>query len=212
MKSRSIFLTSDGLSQTSKAVFLEQIGKKADSIKVMVVPTAGILSDGAREGLAVCLSELMAMGIRYENITVYNLELVISKGYVRTYSAHISEIPSIARLVTADELASYDAIVISGGDASFLTAEMNRTGFATEVKKAVDEGLVYVGISAGSMFGAGSFENGLQLIKNAILPHWNNEIITILPNDDAEIRLSDGQVIYISGDRVELLTLPESVN
>ncbi|MBE5856979.1 MAG: peptidase [Lachnospiraceae bacterium] len=205
MKNRSIFLTSDGLSQASKAVFLEHIGKKTDSIKLMVVPTAGILSDSAREGLAVCLSELMAMGIRYENITVYNLELVISKGYVRTYSAYVSEISPIVRLVTADELATYDAIVISGGDASFLTAEMNRTGFATEVKKAVDEGLVYVGISAGSMFGAGSFENGLQLIKNAIIPHWNNEIITTLPNDDAEIRLSDGQVIYITGDRMELL-------
>jgi len=205
VKNRSIFLTSDGLSQASKAVFLEHIGKKTDSIKLMVVPTAGILSDSAREGLAVCLSELMAMGIRYENITVYNLELVISKGYVRTYSAYVSEISPIVRLVTADELATYDAIVISGGDASFLTAEMNRTGFATEVKKAVDEGLVYVGISAGSMFGAGSFENGLQLIKNAIIPHWNNEIITTLPNDDAEIRLSDGQVIYITGDRMELL-------
>ena len=205
MKNRSIFLTSDGLSQASKAVFLEHIGKKTDSIKLMVVPTAGILSDSAREGLAVCLSELMAMGIRYENITVYNLELVISKGYVRTYSAYVSEISPIVRLVTADELASYDAIVISGGDASFLTAEMNRTGFANEVKKAVDDGLVYVGISAGSMFGAGSFENGLQLIKNAIIPHWNNEIITTLPNDDAEIRLSDGQVIYITGDRMELL-------
>ncbi len=205
MKNRSIFLTSDGLSQASKDAFLEQIGKKADSIKLMVVPTAGILSDSAREGLAVCFSELMAMGIRHENITVYNLELVISKGYVRTYSAYVSEISPIVRLVTADELAPYDAIVISGGDASFLTAEMNRTGFATEVKKAVDEGLVYVGISAGSMFGAGSFENGLQLIKNAIIPHWNNEIITTLPNDDSEIRLSDGQVIYISGDRMELL-------
>ncbi len=205
MKNRSIFLTSDGLSQASKAVFLEHIGKKTDSIKLMVVPTAGILSDSAREGLAVCLSELMAMGIRYENITVYNLELVISKGYVRTYSAYVSEISPIVRLVTADELASYDAIVISGGDASFLTAEMNRTGFANEVKKAVDDGLVYVGISAGSMLAAGSFENGLHLIKNAVIPHWNNEIVTALPNDDAEIRLSDGQVIYIAGDRMELL-------
>jgi putative intracellular protease/amidase len=186
-------------------VFLEHIGKKTDSIKLMVVPTAGILSDSAREGLAVCLSELMAMGIRYENITVYNLELVISKGYVRTYSAYVSEISPIVRLVTADELASYDAIVISGGDASFLTAEMNRTGFANEVKKAVDDGLVYVGISAGSMLAAGSFENGLHLIKNAVIPHWNNEIVTALPNDDAEIRLSDGQVIYIAGDRMELL-------
>ncbi len=205
MKNRSIFLTSDGLSQASKAVFLEHIGKKTDSIKLMVVPTAGILSDSAREGLAVCLSELMAMGIRYENITVYNLELVISKGYVRTYSAYVSEISPLVRLVTADELASYDAIVISGGDASFLTAEMNRTGFANEVKKAVDDGLVYVGISAGSMLAAGSFENGLHLIKNAVIPHWNNEIVTALPNDDAEIRLSDGQVIYIAGDRMELL-------
>jgi peptidase E len=205
MKEKTVFLTSDGLSEKMKAMFFEHIGKESDTIKVMVVPTAGILSDGAREGLAVCLSGLMTMGIKYENITIYNLELVISRNYVRTYSAYLSDIPMIARLVTAEDLAFYDAVVISGGDAAFLTAEMNRTGFVSEVKKAVDDGLIYVGISAGSMFAAGSFEGGLRLIENPIIPHWNNKRMTVLPDDNAEIHLADGQAVYICGEKIELL-------
>ncbi|MCR5119680.1 MAG: peptidase E [Lachnospiraceae bacterium] len=205
MKKRSAFLTSDGLSEKMKAMFFERIGKEPDTIKVMVVPTAGILSDGAREGFAVCLSELMTMGIKYDNITIYNLESVISKNYVRTYSAYLSDIPMIARLVTAEDLASYDAVLISGGDVSFLTEEMNRTGFASELKKAVEDGLIYVGISAGSMVAAGTFEGGLGLIENPIIPHWRNKKMTVLPDDNAEIHLADGQAVYICGEKVELL-------
>ena len=82
---------------------------------------------------------------------------------------------------------------------------MNRTGVVSELRKAVEEGLIYVGISAGSRFAAGSFEAGLRLIENPIIPHWKNKKMTVLPDDDSEIRLADGQAVYISNKGMELL-------
>ncbi len=46
---------------------------------MLYIPTAGIETDGARESLAICFHELFLMGIQYENILVYNLELILSK-------------------------------------------------------------------------------------------------------------------------------------
>ena len=57
-----------------KKKFFDIIGKCPEDVKVLYIPTAGIETDGAREGFAVCFQELSSMGIRYENILVYNLE------------------------------------------------------------------------------------------------------------------------------------------
>ena len=199
MENKCLFLTSNGLSDKMKALFFQRVGKVSDTIKVLVVPTAGICS------FAVCLHELMSMGIKNENIMVYNLELILSKDYARTYSSYVARIPMIARLLTAEELKTFDAIFVSGGEGSVLCTEMNRTGFASELGKAIEEGLVYVGISAGSMFAAGTFENGLRLIENAIIPHWDGEQMLDFPDDNRDIHLKDGQAVYIHNDRIELL-------
>ena len=91
MNGRHLFLTSSGLSSDMKKMFFDIIGKRPEDVKVLCIPTAGIETDGAREGIAVCLHELSLMGIRYENILVYNLELVLSKDYKRTYSAYLKD-------------------------------------------------------------------------------------------------------------------------
>ena len=56
------------------------------------------------------------MGIRYENILVYNLELILSKDYQRTYSTCVTDPYMLTRLLTIEELQSFDAVVVSGGD------------------------------------------------------------------------------------------------
>ena len=55
------------------------------------------------------------------------------------------------------------------------------------------------------MVAAGTFEGGLGLIDNPIIPHWRNKKMTVLPDDNAEIHLADGQAVYICGEKVELL-------
>lgn len=204
MSRRNLFLTSSGLSTDMKKKFFDIIGKCPEDVKVLYIPTAGIETDGAREGITVCFHELSSMGIRYENIFVYNLELILSKDYQRTYSSYVTAPYMVARLLTIEELQSFDAVVVSGGDVAVLCREMVRTGFDITIEKAINNGFVYVGISAGSMYAAGNLEEGLHIINNPIIPHWNRTKITELPNRREAIRLVDGQAVYIEGDCISL--------
>ena len=205
MNGRHLFLTSSGLSSEMKKMFFDIIGKRPEDVKVLCVPTAGIETDGAREGITVCLHELSSMGIHYENILVYNLELLLSKDYRRTYSAYIKSPSLITRLLSVEEIGAFDAVFFSGGDSSVLCREMVRTGFDEVIAKAITNGLVYVGISAGSMYAAGNLDAGLHIIDNPIIPHWNGTKIFELPNDRDEIKLIDGQAVYIEDDYIGLI-------
>lgn len=159
MNSRHLFLTSSGLSDRMVKMFVDIIGKSPKEMRILYIPTAGFETDGAREGFAVCLDELAKMGISYENILIYNLELLLSKEYKRTYSAHIENPIMVSRLLTLEELRTFDAIFVSGGESTVLCREMVRTGFDKVIKRAINDGLVYVGISAGSMYAAGNLDN-----------------------------------------------------
>lgn len=205
MNNRHLFLTSDGLTENMKTSFFNIIGKRPEEVKILYIPTAGIETDGAREGIAVCLYELSLMGIRSENILVYNLELILSKGYKRTYSAYVTDGHILSRLINTEELKEFDAVFVGGGDAAVLCREMVRTGFDCVIEQAVNAGLVYVGISAGSMYAAGNLEDGLNIIPNSIIPHWNGDKVTSLPIDNVEIKLADGQAVYIEDYNICLI-------
>ena len=145
------------------------------------------------------------MGIRYENILVYNLELILSKDYQRTYSTCVTDPYMLTRLLTIEELQSFDAVVVSGGDAAVLCREMIRTGFDRTIGKAINNGLVYVGISAGSMYAAGNLDDGLNIINNPIIPHWNGTKIIELPDFGETIKIVDDQAVYVEDDCISLI-------
>lgn len=205
MNNRHLFLTSSGLTKNMVNSFFNIIGKCPEEEKILYIPTAGIETDGAREGIALCLYELSLMGIRYGNIFMYNLELILSKGYKRTYSAYVTDEHIASRLMTTEELKEFDAVFVSGGDSTVLCREMVRTGFDCVLEQAVNDGLVYVGISAGSMYAAGNLNDGLKIIPNPIIPHWNEDKLVSLPTDSKEIQLADGQAVYIEGYNICLI-------
>ena len=157
---RTLFLSSSGLNEKTTKLFWKCIGKEPQNTKVIFVPSAAIGNDGAREGIIVCLERLMSMGIPISNIYIYDLALLLSDRYKRTYSSYVDDIPTQIRLMNVEELSQYDTIVFCGGNASVLLGEVNRTGFSKPLKQAIENGLVYLGISAGSMIaGAGIWLN-----------------------------------------------------
>ena len=168
---RTLFLSSSGLNEKTTKLFWECIGKEPQNTKVIFVPSAAIGNDGAREGIIVCLERLMSMGIPISNIFIYDLALLLSDGYKRTYSSYVDDIPTQIRLMNVEELSQYDMIVFCGGNASVLLGEVNRTGFSKPLKQAIENGLVYLGISAGSMIAAGNFADGLGYLTNPLIPH-----------------------------------------
>ena len=112
MNGKHLFLTSAGLTDKMKEKFFDIIGKCPKDVKVLYIPTAGIETDGARESLAICFHELFLMGIQYENILVYNLELILSKDYQRTYSSYVTTPFMLTRLLTFEELNQFDAVFV----------------------------------------------------------------------------------------------------
>ena len=205
MNGRHLFLTSSGLNDKMKKKFFDIIGKCTKDVKVLYIPTAGIETDGAREGIAICFQELFSMGIQNENILVYNLELILSKNFQRTYSSYVTTPFMITRLLTVEELRQFDAIFVSGGESTVLCREMVRTGFDRILYDALGNGLVYVGISAGSMYAAGNFADGLHVIDNPIIPHWNGSETTAMPNGNDEIKLADGKAVYVEDNYISVI-------
>ena len=172
MNSKKLFLTSSGLSADMKKKFFDIIGKCPEDVKVLYIPTAG---------------------------------LILSKDYQRTYSTCVTDPYMLTRLLTIEELQSFDAVVVSGGDAAVLCREMIRTGFDRTIEKAINNGLVYVGISAGSMYAAGNLDDGLNIINNPIIPHWNGTKIIELPDFGEAIKIVDGQAVYVEDDCISLI-------
>lgn len=202
---RTLFLSSNGLNERTAKLFWKCIGKEPQHTKVIFVPTAAIETDSAREGIIVCLERLQSMGIAMSNIFIYDLALLLSDGYKRTYSGYVKDIPIQIRLLRVEELSQYDFIVFCGGDASALLREINRTGFAKPLKQAIENGLVYLGISAGSMIAAGNFADGLGFLPNPLIPHAEMENRCRELSENDPIKLADGQVVLIRGDRLHLI-------
>lgn len=150
------------------------------------------------------------MGIRPDNIFVYYLNSLLPDHYQRTYSSYVDEMnqPPVFRLFTDAELAEFDAILFVGGDAAHLLDEVNRTGFSAVVKRAVENGLFYLGVSAGSMIAAGNLPDGLGYLTNALIPHSSVGSACGPVTDDSPIALNDNQAVWINGDQIEIVGQP----
>ena len=83
--------------------------------------------------------------------------------------------------------------------------KMSRTGFDRILNNAIKNGLIYVGISAGSMYAAGNLTDGLHIIDNPIIPHWNGSETTVLPNGKDEIKLADGKAVYVEDNYMSVI-------
>lgn len=202
---RTLFLSSSGLNENTTRVFWECIKKEPANTKAIFVPSAAIENDDAREGIIICMERLMNMGIPLNNIFMYDLALLLSSGYERTYSSYIKNIPAQLRLMSAEELNQYDTIIFCGGNASTLLNEVNRTGFSETLKQAIENGLIYLGISAGSMIAAGNFSNGLGYLTNPLKPHAERGIQCGAVPKDELIELADEQVVLIKGEYKEII-------
>ncbi|MFR8003818.1 MAG: Type 1 glutamine amidotransferase-like domain-containing protein [Hydrogeniiclostridium sp.] len=194
---KKLLLTSGGLTDNLKELFWKTINKAPSDTKILFIPSAATESDGAREGISMCIYKLMEMGIRSQNIFTYNLKFLLSKGYRRTYSTEVSHLPKEFRLLTAEELKEFDAVICGSGNAALLVEELNRTGFDTILQQAVKEGLLYIGISAGSMAAAGNFAAGLHFIENPLTVHCEQGTTCGEIKGDGHIRLTDEQAIWI---------------
>ncbi|WP_305117303.1 Type 1 glutamine amidotransferase-like domain-containing protein [Acutalibacter muris] len=146
---RKILLTSAGFENPSvQHCFLELLRKPASEARALFIPTAAIDED-AKAVLPKCRGDLLGAGVLPERITDFDLD----------------------REMDADELGGYDAVYFCGGSTEHLLERVKAVGFDRALDAALERGLVYVGVSAGSIISAGNLPGNLGYLPRKLEVH-----------------------------------------
>jgi peptidase E len=182
---KKMILTANGFENKNIGkIFLEFINKEPENIRAVFVPTAAIYS-GAIEVLPGCINDLLGLGILDKNIFVYDLH------YKMEY----------------DELSTYDAIYFCGGSPQYLLKRINDTGFNKSIKCFIENGGIYIGVSAGSIVTANNLSENLGYLNCKLDVHGNEGInIGIFnPENCSDIKLPDNRAIIIKDNTYEVI-------
>lgn len=146
---KKLMLTSAGFENpTVKAAFLRLAGKEPSQLRALWVPTAAV-DEEARAVLAKCMQDLLGAGIPAANIMVYDLK----------------------EPMPFEKLRRYDAVYFCGGSPGRLMKRIRNMHFAGPLRRFVEAGGVYVGVSAGSIVAAGNLRTGLKMVDCALDVH-----------------------------------------
>lgn len=182
---RKILLSSTGFSNKNlEKIFLDNLEKPVNEVRALFIPTAAI-DEEAKSILPFCRQDLTDAGVLEENIVTYDLE----------------------QPMDANDLAKYDAVYFCGGSPEHLMEAIHRVDFAQPLLEAVEKGLFYIGVSAGSMIATPSVENNLGIIPNPLEPHCEENItpVGVLPKPGSPVNISDDQAVWIHGDIARII-------
>lgn len=176
---KKILLTSTGFENKNiENKFLELLNKKTDEAKVLFIITAAVDPDAVRI-LSKCLDDLTNCGVVDENITICDLHKDMSE----------------------EELNKFDAIYVCGGSTKHLVSRMEEIDFKNSIDKYLDNGGIYIGVSAGSVCASGKYENSLGLIINVLDVHCDIGTKNGVIETPEKVCLTNNQAIYIDDDR-----------
>ena len=164
---RKIVLKSCGIIDNKlKEQFYELLDKDISKIKLLYVTIA---VDGEKDTDRTWLEEeyatILDLGIKKENITEFHYEENI-------------------------DFSSYDIIYMIGGNTFYLLKELREKNLAEKIIQAIDNGVIYVGSSAGSIILGKTIETalpfdenwvnlvdfkGLNIVNGIIIPHANRK-------------------------------------
>ena len=184
---KKIVLTSCGIiNENLKGEFYKLLNKEIEKTKVLYITTA---IDGEDDSDTSWIDEefktILDLGIKKENIKEYKMDYEI-------------------------DLSLYDMIYMMGGNTFYLLKKIRDTKFDIKLKEAINNSIVYVGSSAGSIILGNTIElalaydkndvnlvdfTGLKLIDDIIVPHVNRKQEFI-----AEIRGQYNDKIYAIND------------
>lgn len=172
---KKILLTSTGFENDNiKNKFLELLNCDVTKAKVLFIITAANDPDAVRI-LSKCLDDLTNCDISDENITVYDMH----------------------KLLTQDEINKYNAIYVCGGSTKYLVDRISELDFKSSIDNYIENGGIYIGVSAGSVAASGNYQNGLCLIENHLDVHCESGTENGIINTNNDILLTDNQAIFI---------------
>lgn len=131
-------------------------------------------------------------------------------------------------VVLKEKLAGYDLVWVGGGNTFVLRYEIERSGFAEIIKPLLEDGLVYLGESAGAVAAGLSLDgiedadepefaekvilDGLGIVPFHVLPHADNVrfidsnmVFKQLHGNDRLIELKDSEAVIFNGESYKVV-------
>lgn len=172
---KKIILTSTGFdNENIMNKFISLLSVDVKNAKILFVITAANDPDAVRI-LSGCLDDLTKCGIQDKNITIYDMH----------------------KLISQEEINKYDAIYVCGGSTEYLIDRMNELKIRNILDKYLENGGIYIGVSAGSVCTSGTYENVLDFIENKLEVHCDKGTPNGKIKSKEDIYLTDNQAIYI---------------
>jgi dipeptidase E len=207
---KKLFLASFAL--VSLDLVEELLPKPASELKAAFIPTAGDLYEG-KEFVHVDRKKLESMGFSVRDIDLKDKQLENLE----------------------DEFKDIDLVLVAGGNTFYLLDYMRKSGFDQLLPRLLDNGVVYVGSSAGSIVccptieGAKKFDDpkdapdlvsyeGLNFYNEVIIPHAQKEkyrerikeTIQEMAQKGLNITtLTDNEAVLINDDEVKKVTISQ---
>ncbi|MDR1265897.1 MAG: Type 1 glutamine amidotransferase-like domain-containing protein [Propionibacteriaceae bacterium] len=196
---RRLLLTSAGLQgEVVAQAFLSLIPKPAGELRVLFVPTAS-RTEGELFFVRKSFDELLGVGVRPENISRFDAD---------DPSTHLRR-------------ADVDCVYVCGGNTFYLLHKLKQVGFFTTLGRWIDDGLFYVGVSAGSIITTPDIgyigdsnandvglrdTRGLALIPSCVAVHFSAESQPLVDRWRASgldvVTLGDDQALVVRGDQI----------
>jgi len=125
-----------------------------------------------------------------------------------------------------------DIIYVQGGNTFYLLKQMRKSGFDKIIRKLLRKGIVYIGVSAGSIVAGKTIETsnwktnedrfglislkGLNLVNQNIFVHYKPEHMETIKQKSKRIKknlriLTDEQALFVFGGKTTLVGEGEAI-
>lgn len=201
-----LLLTSNGIDQSFEQEFLEFLGPAPSEIKVAYVITAAY-----GEGPDISWTE-----IHKEQLKKYGITQIENLDIKDKTEGELREI-----------LADKNMIYVNGGNTFYLLDHARKSGFDKLVPQLLENGALYVGVSAGSILACPTIEtasyspadenkvgiedlSALKLVPYLISPHFNENKLAEVENESKKTRyevitLTDQQAILMEEENYRIV-------
>jgi len=198
-----LFLSSAGIKPETKDAFLNLIGKDPEECVVAFIPTACDLEED-KSYVQWTIDQLEELGLKISTI----------------------DLKGENERSLYDKLSKVDIICVNGGNTFYLLDWVKTTGFDKIVKKLLDEGKVYLGISAGSYICCPTIEvstwknhdnniinlkdlTGINLVNFLMFVHYEDKYKNVVEDGIKTTSLplavlTNQQAIVVDGDNISL--------
>jgi dipeptidase E len=196
-----LFLTSRGvfgdLRDEDRQVFFDLVGKPSSEIRVALIPTAGYP-----------YIKQEYIDAAFEHFGSYGMAL------------EIVDLKEEDEQSIEARLSAVDVIYVNGGSTYWLLHWVRKTGFEAIVRRLLDQGKVYVGVSAGSIIAGPDIReltrsendfgiedtSGMRLVEFGIWPHYSAENPVDFSSAGFPIVcLPDHQAVLVDGGEIRII-------